>query len=284
MKVLLTTDGSDAAKESIERFLRMCPKTVNELVVLNVDEYQAYGVIDSIDQATLDRLHKENSQRILNAAKELLDRLGKKAKYVGKLGQSADVILSLAEDAECDLIVVGARGNGAMTRFVLGSTSDSVVSHASVPVWVVRPDAIHAESTNPHVTVCYDGSEYAKKAVEYLRDIGLPAGSEISLVAYVRRPENLPDEIEYDEKQKKDFQSDLAKLAATFEKDGMKVEIVVAETRHVGHGIVDFAKERKSSLVVVGDKGRSAIARFFLGSVSRFVLHHAPCSVLVVKP
>ncbi|MFN9434459.1 MAG: universal stress protein [Planctomycetota bacterium] len=53
--------------------------------------------------------------------------------------------------------------------------------------------------------------------------------------------------------------------------------------RHVGHGLVDFATVSRSSLIVVGDKGRSAISRFLIGSVSRFVLHHAPCSVLVLK-
>jgi nucleotide-binding universal stress UspA family protein len=36
-------------------------------------------------------------------------------------------------------------------------------------------------------------------------------------------------------------------------------------------------------LIVIGNKGRSAINRFLLGSVTSKVVHHAPCNVLLVK-
>jgi nucleotide-binding universal stress UspA family protein len=39
-----------------------------------------------------------------------------------------------------------------------------------------------------------------------------------------------------------------------------------------------------SDLVVVGSRGRSGIAAVILGSVSRHVVDHAPCPVVVVKP
>ena len=49
--------------------------------------------------------------------------------------------------------------------------------------------------------------------------------------------------------------------------------------------ISDFAKAWKADLIVVGRRGISGIAEFFLGSVSNYTLHHAPCSVYVVhKP
>jgi nucleotide-binding universal stress UspA family protein len=47
--------------------------------------------------------------------------------------------------------------------------------------------------------------------------------------------------------------------------------------------IVDVAKEGGYELVVIGNKGRSAINRFLLGSVTSKVMHHAPCNVLLVR-
>lgn len=46
--------------------------------------------------------------------------------------------------------------------------------------------------------------------------------------------------------------------------------------------INDFAEAWNADLIVVGRRGRPGIAEFFLGSVSNYTLHHAPCSVYVV--
>jgi nucleotide-binding universal stress UspA family protein len=47
--------------------------------------------------------------------------------------------------------------------------------------------------------------------------------------------------------------------------------------------IVDVAEERRSDLIVVGNKGMTGTKRFLLGSVPNKVTHHAPCSVLIVR-
>jgi nucleotide-binding universal stress UspA family protein len=48
--------------------------------------------------------------------------------------------------------------------------------------------------------------------------------------------------------------------------------------------IVTEAERFGADLVVVGSHGYGPIRRFFLGSVSLFVAHHAPCSVMIVRP
>ena len=50
----------------------------------------------------------------------------------------AEQIVSLAEEIEAGLIVVGSRGLGGIRRALMGSVSDSVVRHAHCPVLVVR--------------------------------------------------------------------------------------------------------------------------------------------------
>jgi nucleotide-binding universal stress UspA family protein len=47
--------------------------------------------------------------------------------------------------------------------------------------------------------------------------------------------------------------------------------------------IVTEAERFGADMIVVGSHGYGPLRRFFLGSVSLFVAHHAPCSVLIVR-
>jgi len=39
----------------------------------------------------------------------------------------------------------------------------------------------------------------------------------------------------------------------------------------------------KILVIMIGRHGRTGLAEFFLGSVSNYVMHHAPCSVLTIQ-
>jgi nucleotide-binding universal stress UspA family protein len=53
-------------------------------------------------------------------------------------GRVADVICRVAQERECDLIVVGSRGLTGFKRLMLGSISNAVAAKAPCPVLVVK--------------------------------------------------------------------------------------------------------------------------------------------------
>jgi nucleotide-binding universal stress UspA family protein len=62
---------------------------------------------------------------------------------------------------------------------------------------------------------------------------------------------------------------------------GVKTEI----SQQIGQPeqeITDFAKNWQADLIVIGSHGRKGINEFLFGSVSNYVSHHVPCSVLLV--
>lgn len=67
-----------------------------------------------------------------------------------------------------------------------------------------------------------------------------------------------------------------------------KAEGVPAEyTQSVGQAgsnICRLAKQWGADVIVMGRRGRSGLTALLLGSVSNYVLHHAPCSALIVHP
>ena len=63
---------------------------------------------------------------------------------------------------------------------------------------------------------------------------------------------------------------------------GVRIELIqVPETP--GATICQVAQTWQADLIVVGRHGRSGLAELVLGSVSNYVTHHAPCSVLVIQ-
>jgi universal stress protein A len=71
-------------------------------------------------------------------------------------------------------------------------------------------------------------------------------------------------------------------LVAKGRHEGVRVTFLVWEG-DPGEAIIEAAESEQVDMVVVGSHGRSAVGRFFLGSVSDFVVRRAPCPVLVVR-
>ncbi|MGI0494599.1 universal stress protein [Alkalinema pantanalense CENA528] len=62
---------------------------------------------------------------------------------------------------------------------------------------------------------------------------------------------------------------------------------IVTEIRqlpgHPGRVICELAQSWDADLILIGSRGHSGLKELLLGSVSHYVLHHAPCSVLTLK-
>lgn len=54
------------------------------------------------------------------------------------VGNSRDAIVETAKTEKIDVVVVGSRGLGTLSRLLLGSVSDYVVKHSPCPVLVAR--------------------------------------------------------------------------------------------------------------------------------------------------
>lgn len=76
-------------------------------------------------------------------------------------------------------------------------------------------------------------------------------------------------------------ESALARTADVF--GGANVETHVERGGAPGPVLCEQAEALHADVVVVGSRGRGAIKRVLLGSVSSYVVHNAPCPVLVVR-
>jgi len=75
--------------------------------------------------------------KLMDEAQELLGEVGLVHREV-LYGPPAESIIEVAETRQCDLIVMGSRGLGALGGLLLGSQSHKVISLAKCPVLVVK--------------------------------------------------------------------------------------------------------------------------------------------------
>lgn len=84
------------------------------------------------------------------------------------------------------------------------------------------------------------------------------------------------------EKFKQQGQESLRSQAEAAISAGVEAEYI-QDFGNPGQIICDSADSWSADLILVGSRGLTGVKEMFLGSVSNYVTHHAPCSVLIVR-
>jgi nucleotide-binding universal stress UspA family protein len=146
------------------------------------------------------------------------------------------------------------------------------------------------------ILIATDGSDFSRKAVEKCCEIlGTGSAAEIKIISLVERVAPMAAEpfaisgdyflrLEADLKKQAENAVEEAGEIIRQKFGGGNVTIRTAVfTGNVKRIIVDEAKDFKADLIVMGSHGHGFFDRLLLGSVSDFVVHHAPCPVLIVR-
>ena len=129
-----------------------------------------------------------------------------------------------------------------------------------------------------------DGSDHARKALAYARDLAKLHDANLFVVHVYSRVSDFLGYKEYDtivrhriaagEKIIKEAAKELELAGVTFQTELLEGPLAEA--------ILNVAETRDADLIVLGARGMSSLEGLLLGSVSQKVVHHASCPVLVV--
>ena len=136
--ILCPIDFSDPARAALQVVNELADDPSVHLTVLYVHDPTVAGaeaiVFSNRSGSDVRREVREFATKVLTPA---LARAGTTT-YVAAVGRPAQEILKVAKRRRCDLIVMGSRGLGGIRKLLLGSTTDGVVHHASIPVLVIK--------------------------------------------------------------------------------------------------------------------------------------------------
>jgi len=138
-----------------------------------------------------------------------------------------------------------------------------------------------------NILVAFDGSEQSYKAFNFALELSrlcTGASPKITIISVAQPPEPA-DIVEVDaiiDSATQHYEKLFKGLRDKAKKSNMEImtEVVVG---HPADQIIKFATEKKNDMIIVGQRGRSKISHWLLGSVSKRVSSYAPCTVTIVK-
>ena len=303
MKILLATDGSDSARAAVDFLQRFpFPQNSSAIVLTVIDttllSEEKPGDLDE-DQ---DRVLRDTEQTIREDAEQLLATEAARLKDTGwvgstelRVGDPAEEIIEAAEELRPDLVVLGSHGITGIMNFLLGSVSDRVLEHAYCSVLIVKaspklslPRGPEEEALPWRILVAYDDSEPAKKAAAMCAGLPLDAQTEVTALSVMPMVHMYRQDIRQHldpiwQQKKRAMETALDNAVTSHRWSTPNVSAQLKESTDVSQQILDTATQTGSDVIVLGYKGRTAIKRFLLGSITSRIAHHAPCSVLAVR-
>jgi nucleotide-binding universal stress UspA family protein len=281
-RVIVGVDGSDGAAEALRWAWRE-----SRLRDLDLTAVMAWGYLDQHHPGggrSFDPAYGEpDAERALRAAVE--DALGADAAAV--VSQTICDIPAralLEADADAALVVVGARGLGGFAGLLLGSTSQHVLHHATMPVAVVRHGSAAGFARTGRVVVGVDGSASSYAALGWALDEARRRDATLEVVhtwemPYAGVPPFVGDAYDVALFDRAAHETVDAALADADVPAGLRLERRVREGSPAA-ALIEAGAE--ADVVVVAARGLGGFAGLLLGSVSQHVARHATCPVVVV--
>jgi nucleotide-binding universal stress UspA family protein len=144
-KLLVATDGSTLSKKAVRSAVELAESIDAELVAVYVvpnypvSYFEGGVTISTQEIARTEKQWADQGQAIVDAVKTSAEAKGLKAKAViARSNLVAEAILAAAKRHKCDLIVMASHGHRGLKRILLGSETQHVLTHSSIPVLVLR--------------------------------------------------------------------------------------------------------------------------------------------------
>lgn len=288
MRVMIAYDGSPCAEAAVEDLSRAGLPAEVEVLLVSVTEtwlpppsgleLVTPGVVTSIHERT--EAMKVQVARIEGRLRGRFPAWS--VESMQGAGSPATVLLEKAEEWKPDLIVVGSHGAGPVQRFLIGSVSQRVATHAPCSVRIARGRVEDGLAEGPsRLVVGIDGSIDSDMAVYVVAHRPWPVGTEVRLVTSIGPMISTQLLATYPE-EKSVVEEWQGKAEKRLREAGLEVSTVLS-FEDPKQSLVHEAESWGADAIFVGSHGRGAMARFLLGSVSAAVAARAHCSVEIVR-
>lgn len=144
-RILVCTDGASLSKKAERHAIALAGAVGADLVVLHVvprypvAAFEGGITIATDDVARIEKHWADKGQALVDGVLKAATGAGVNAKGVlMKSDRVAESVAAAAKKHRCDLVVMASHGRKGLKRVLLGSETQHVLTHSSVPVLVLR--------------------------------------------------------------------------------------------------------------------------------------------------
>lgn len=294
MKILLATDGSEYSEEAAKFLTCLNFTPEDEITVFHTVSWVPFLYDEESYCSALKEIKKEIAPKVLDAALEILNPVHAKVSAAIIDGSPEEYIVDIAAESDMDLIVMGARGIKGIKTLFVGSVTRAVAGRSAKPVLIVRAP-IGERKCGMKILFASDGSENSMAAGSFIASIPFAEDTELSVLnviwsEYSDIPERFSPEVN---ERMKELVASARKIEFARSEKILEeaVELLGKRFKHINvlsnvgdpsEQILKTAESFNADLIAVGCRGLKGM-KGFMGSVSRNIVTHAKCSVLIGK-
>ena len=271
MKILICSDGTRAAESAIELGGLLAGPLKAETTLFGIAE-------KSQDKGPLREALEKQAQpiRSRNVALDIMVHAGEPIRE----------ILGRTSKTSYDLVVIGARWTGATGHYWRSEKTYEVIKAIQPAVLVAIGECKHLK----RFLVCTGGKEFIEPAIQFTGRLAAAVDASVTLLHVMAEPPaiyadlvRLEEDVDQLLGSKSELGTNLRRQKGELERLGVSAEV------RLRHGIVvdqvfEEAREGNYDLIVTGtSRARGLLRHYIMGDLTRSILNHANCPVLVAR-
>jgi Ca2+-transporting ATPase len=143
LKLLVPVDGSRNSQFAVQHVVKQfMNNSAMEIHLLNVQSPFSRDVARFVSRKSLHDYHRDQAEKALGPARQLLDGYGIPYSAHSEVGDRAKAIADAARRLHCDQIVMSTARKNSLTRLIENSLTNKVLELTTVPVEVIAGDAV----------------------------------------------------------------------------------------------------------------------------------------------
>ena len=271
MKILICSDGTPAAESAIE---------LGRLLVAPLKaETTLFGIAEKSQDETALREALEKQAQPIRSPNVALN-------IIVHTGEPIREILDRTSKTMYDLVIIGARWTGATGYYWRSEKTYEVIKAIQPPVLVAIGECKHLQ----RFLVCTGGKEFIERAIQFTGKLAAAVGASVTLLHVMAEPPAIYADLVRLEEDVDQLLQSKSELGINLRQQKRELErLRVPTALRLRHGIVidqvfEEAREGDYNLIVTGTpQERGLLRHYIMGDLTRSILNHANCPVLVAR-